>query len=279
VSSDDQRQALATLLRATSDLAASGDTTATKTLWLAFEALARSLAKLTELDHRLCDYGRLVAVLMRCLHQLKGGLSAGEIEALAATYGLSEQGCQLLEQATKNNPEFVAGFAEQTPFWPVLIGTKKMYHNAANRYLRKIRVGQKSILPTVSTTKIEANDRWTELAVMLIEDIALFRKLLRRAKGAKALSAFQQKMERDLRLKARCSPGVMKLRSPLDRNNQSAWWKEAKPMLISYWDENPQQAFKDWKLAGGCRGEYDRTYAIRRVREAFKSLSRSRKSK
>lgn len=177
----------------------------------------------------------------------------------------------------------VAAFAEQCAFWPVLIGTKKMYHDAANQYLRKIQVGQKSILPTVPTTNIQADDRWTKLALMVIEQIFLFRKLLRRTKGAKALSSFEQKIENGLLDKAKRWPPVLNLRSPLDRNNQSAWWEVAKPMLISYWEENPGQASKDWKLAGSVgigsgRIESGRIYAIRRVRSAFNSLSKLRKS-
>ena len=277
MSSDDQRRALAKLLRATRDLAVSGDTTAAETLWLAFEGIARFLATLTDSEHRQCDYGKLGAVLKRCVHQLKVGLSRSEIESLEATYGLTERGCQLLEIAVKNNPEFVAGFAERVAFWPVLMGRKRMYHDAADQYLRKIRVGQKSVPPTVSETKIEATDRWTELATMLINDIILFRWLLGRAKNRiKSTSPFEQKIENDLMRKARNFAGVLELESSSNINDLSAWWKQALPILKYYWKENPSQASKDWKCAGRGGGESGQTYAIRRVREAFKSLARTR---
>jgi hypothetical protein len=280
VSSDDQRRALARLLRATTDLAASGDATAAETLWLAFEGIARHLATLTNSERRLRDYGRLGAVLKRCIHQLKVGLSSNQIEALAATYGLTERGCQLLKMTSDKNPEFIAGFAERIDFWPVLMATKQMYHDAADKYLRAIRVGEESIPPTVSKTKIDGANRWTQLAAMLISDIVFFRSLLSRAKkGSKSTSAFEQKIENDLRLsKARYFPRVSKLRSPLNHNNRNAWWKEAKPILKYYWEENPDQASEDWKLARRSSAESGRTYAIRRVHSAFNSLSKSRKS-
>jgi hypothetical protein len=280
MSSGGRRRALANLLRATADLADNGDPTAAETLWLAFEGIARSLATLTDSKERrhLCNYAVLRAVLKRSVHQLKTGLNLGESEALAATYGLAEQCCQLLKAATENNPAFVAGFAERSALWPVLIGEKRLYHDAADQYLRKIRVGQKSIPPTVSNTKIEGTDRWTQLATMLINDITLFRSLLSRGKkGIESTSRFEQKIEGDLTLKASHFPGVLKLR-PLDRSTQSAWWKEALPILKYYWEEDPVQASKDWKLAGKGGGESGRTYAIRRVREALKSLSKPRKS-
>jgi hypothetical protein len=213
---------------------------------------------------------------MRSVHQLKTGLNLGESEALAATYRLTEQGCQLLKMTSENNSDFVAIFAERRAFWPVLMGTKQMYHDAADQYLRKIRVGQKSIPPTVSETKIEATDRWTELATMLINDIILFRWLLGRAKNRiKSTSPFEQKIENDLTRKARNFPGVLELESSSNINDLSAWWKQALPILKYYWKENPSQASKDWRRAGRGGGESGQTYAIRRVREAFKSLGRT----
>jgi hypothetical protein len=278
MNTDDQRRALVKLLRATSDLAGSGDSTAAQTLWLAFEGIARSLATLTDLKKRrhLCNYQALEAVLMRVVHQLQTGLNLGEREALETTYGLTERGCQLLETTARNNPDFVAVFAERSAFWPVLMATKQMYHDAADQYLKKIRVGQKSIPPTTSKTKIEATDRWTKLATMLINDIILFRWLLVRAnKGIKSTSPFEQKIENDLRRKARNFPGVLTLELPSNLGNSSAWWEEALPMLKYYWEKNPTEASKDWNEVGRGGGESGQTYAIRRVREAFKSLAKS----
>jgi hypothetical protein len=232
----DPQRAVARRLRATYALALKGDTDAAETLWLAFESLACSLATLTDLQKRqhLRNYGILRAVLMRLLHQLKTGLERRENEALEAVYHLADQACRLLKTTAASDPEFVAGFAERCDFWPVMMGTKEMYHEAADEYLRKIRVGQKSVLPTTSNTRIEGTDRWTELAVMLITDIILFRGLLVNfGKGTKSSSPFEQKIENDLLSKARRFPGVLKLRTPLSPETRSAWHIAAMAALQS----------------------------------------------
>jgi len=194
---------------------------------------------------------------------------------------MTTQGCELLRQTTTRDQEFVASCAEKVAFWPVMMARKHMYHKAADKYLESIRVGTKSVPPTVPRTNIEATDPWTELATMLAKKIVLYRAILLRDKYHIEWSGpVMQRAEQEIRIiEAKNFQEVLDLPSEkdrtisLNRDTKTKWWKIAKKILKAYWGANPERKRKDFARVSAVRSESKEAYATRCVRKAFYSLA------
>lgn len=275
------RRALRRLATQASQLASAGDDVAVETLWLEFNGLARQLAKLVDGQQSALDHERLTDVLVRCQHILKVALAHRDAAALCIVATMATKGCELLRQTTTHDQEFVASYAEKEAFWPVMMARKRMYHKDTDKYLESIRVGTKSVPPTAPRTNVEATDRWTELATMLVEKMVLYRAILLRDKDRIEWSGpVMQRAEQEIRIgEAKDFQEVMDLRSErdgtiwLNRDTKTKWWKIAKRMLKAYWRANPEQAQQDFASVSAVLSESKEAYATRCVRKAFYSLA------
>ena len=150
-----------------------------------------------------------------------------------------------------------------------------MYHKLADAYLTKVRAGTKSIPPTTPKTNIEANDRWTRVALELLGDIFTHRRILSREKArTRSDGPITRKIENEILItETKQFSEVLKLPVRFDSKTKSKYWVVAKKVLIARWKRNPAEETDAVKAAGSGHGESDRAYAIRRVRTAFYALA------
>jgi hypothetical protein len=272
---DQYRSELDVLLQQIARRASAGDAAFTVTLWGVFNWIAGIIAILADQDASALDKLRLSNVTVRCLHMLKVALDRSDEGALRIAFGMTKVGCDLLKHTAAREVEFVASFAQSSPTWPVMMATKAIYHQAADKYLQSIRLGTKSVPPTTKSTHVNTrNIRSSELAAMILNKIRLYRYRLfleRDDKGITWPKGSLRTAEQMLRDEAEESrPELLELKN---NNTPLELWKIGKRMLYSYWDRNPKQAREDIKLLSGGRGKRDgkseRTLAMELVRRAF----------
>ena len=145
----------------------------------------------------------------------------------------------MLKKAAKRNREFIAAFAQHAAFWPGLACAEARIPQGADAYMCDIGVGKFSAPPTHQTS-VEAADRWTELASMLVRQIFYYRTILdRRQNGMTWQDPIWNKAEQNARITgAKLYQDVLTL--PLEADGrtlslnpktQRMWWPIAKRML------------------------------------------------
>ena len=263
------------VLRSTARLAVQGHKAALETLWQAQHGIARHLACIGDQNARTINRGLLTEILQRGIHMLVKRMSKNDPSALEELLELAECCCDYLKEAADRDPEFVAKLAERRPFWPVMLGRKRLYHDLADSFLTKVRAGTKSIPPTTPKTNIEANDRWTRVALELLGTTFTYRRILSREKArTRSDGPITKKIETELRItEAKFFPEVLGLPTQFDRKSKSKYWAVAKQMLKARWKRNPAEEDDAVKAVGSGHDESDRAYAIRRVRTAFYTLA------
>jgi hypothetical protein len=199
----------------------------------------------------------------------KVALGRADPSALRIALALAEGGCELLRQTAEKDSEFVANFAKSAATWPVMMAMKASYHRDANKYLRAIRIGTKSVPRTTAGTHVNAVDSpSSRLAAIILSRLCLYKTLLRRkeewSQGSVRIA------EQKLRVEAMKFREVLKLPA-LNTSTQRKWWEIGKRILMAYWIEHPDKAREDIAFLGKGRRENksDKTQAIGLVRRAF----------
>jgi hypothetical protein len=238
-SDDPSRREIGRLLRATAERATRGDLSAYNTLWMTFSALSRQVAALVG-EGQSAPHAELVTVMCRCQKIVKLGLDRNQEAALSVAFSETKQGCALLREAAERAPEFVSSFAKTVPYWPAMLAQKPIYHEEANKYLRRIAVGTESIPRTAPNTSVELTEFWTALIARLLDDLHFYRDLLSQNRDCSdAGGNLLGRIKKDFfDAASKDYPEAADLRA-FKQESQKAWWAVIKKMLLKYWEETP----------------------------------------
>lgn len=273
--------ALALALPSVGKRAMAGDEVSARLLWAAFNWLAGALAMMADQESCAVDMERLFNIAQRCEHMLREAVRRKDAAGLRIAFNVAAGGCEILKEATKQDLEFVASFAEGASTWPVLLACKKSFHDEADAYMESIRVGTKSVPRTTAGTKVSASSdvRTAELASMILRKLTFYRTILGRgAAGVRFPKGSTRTAEETSRIEAKEFKEILKLQ-PLTKETWQQWWKVGRLILEKDWASDAKQAAVDVNLIGGeGQTEYrlkPKPYAVKKIRLAFHTAAKA----
>jgi len=243
-------------------------------------SLTKPLASMTTLEIS-ADAMELIAVLSRLAQKR-------DRQAIQSLANIGTAICKLLERVEEIDPKLL-DFLPELAGMPVYLSPKVQAVERAMGRLSRLRVGSRSIPPTWRGTQIEPDNFYTTIAREIIRRVSAYRQYFqvrRRRKKAEPLPHIiallnVQRFDQIWPPPRRFS-NCYQL-PELSAATEPKWWIYGKRVLEQMWRAQPELYSKCIELdsvaveAKDSREGVRRTYARKKIHQAFKSIANNTK--